>query len=237
MLAQVAVSKYADHLPLYRQEGMFQRHGVTLSRQTMCGCMARCAQLVSPLFDLMKKRVLESKVLQTDDTPVGVLAPELARTRRGRIRTNGGGADQLHRHLQTAPHRSVGLPARHLRPQQHSSRQPTRRVASRPVEGGSGRGPLTPAALFELVPAPARAGIIPPDLRLSPAKRRCHVPRVWLWDETGLPISPTRFIAVETRPPADILPPHSESACSGVGVSPGPPPCPSPALPQSRPRQ
>jgi transposase len=90
LLAHVAVSKYADHLPLYRQAGVFDRHGVTLSRQTMCDWMRRCAQLVSPLFDLMKQRVLKSKVMQTDDTPVGVLDPTLPRTRLGRIWTYVG---------------------------------------------------------------------------------------------------------------------------------------------------
>jgi transposase len=90
LLAHVAVSKHADHLPLYRQEGIFERHGVTLSRQTMCDWMRRCAQLVSPLFDLMKERVLKSKVMQTDDTPVGVLDPTLPRTRLGRIWTYVG---------------------------------------------------------------------------------------------------------------------------------------------------
>jgi transposase len=90
LLAQVAVSKYADHLPLYRQEGIYRRHGVTLSRQTMCGWMSRCAELLNPLFDLMKERALHSKVLQTDDTPVGVLDPELVRTRTGRIWTYVG---------------------------------------------------------------------------------------------------------------------------------------------------
>jgi transposase len=90
LLAQVAVSKHADHLPLYRLEGIFERHGVTLSRQTMCDWMRRCAQLVNPLFDLMKQRVLKSKVMQTDDTPVGVLDPALPRTRLGRIWTYVG---------------------------------------------------------------------------------------------------------------------------------------------------
>jgi hypothetical protein len=90
LLAHVAVSKYADHLPLYRQEGIFGRHGVTLSRQTMCDWMRRCAQLVSPLFDLMKQRVLKSKVIQTADTLVGVLDPALPRTRLGRIWTYVG---------------------------------------------------------------------------------------------------------------------------------------------------
>jgi transposase len=90
LLAQVAVSKHADHLPLYRLEGIFERHGVTLSRQTMCDWMRRCAQMVNPLFDLMKQRVLKSKVMQTDDTPVGVLDPALPRTRLGRIWTYVG---------------------------------------------------------------------------------------------------------------------------------------------------
>lgn len=90
LLAQVAVSKYGDHLPLHRQEGIFQRQGVELSRKTMCGWMARCAELVSPLFDLMKKEVLSSKAMQTDDTPVNVLDPTLPRTRLGRIWTYVG---------------------------------------------------------------------------------------------------------------------------------------------------
>ena len=42
-------SKYADHLPLYRQEGIFQRHGVELSRSTMCDWMAAAAGLLEPI--------------------------------------------------------------------------------------------------------------------------------------------------------------------------------------------
>ena len=45
LLAHVIVSKYADHLPLYRQEGIFRRHGVELSRSTMCDWMAVAAEL------------------------------------------------------------------------------------------------------------------------------------------------------------------------------------------------
>ena len=92
-LAHVAVSKYSEHLPLYRQEGIFQRHGVMLSRQTMCDWMRQCAELVSPLYELMKQRVLKSKVMQTDDTPVGVLDSTLPRTRLGRIWTYVGDYD------------------------------------------------------------------------------------------------------------------------------------------------
>ena len=90
LLAQVAVSKYSDHLPLYRQEAIFQRHGVEVSRKTMCDWMRQCAELVTPLYELMKQQVLRSKVVQTDDTPVPVLDPTLPRTRTGRIWTYVG---------------------------------------------------------------------------------------------------------------------------------------------------
>jgi transposase len=63
LLAQVAVSKFGDHLPLNRQESIFARHGLELSRQTMCGWMADCAELVDPLYQLMKQRALASKVV------------------------------------------------------------------------------------------------------------------------------------------------------------------------------
>lgn len=72
LLAHVAVSKYADHLPLYRQEGIFKRYGVELSRSTMCDWMAAAAGLLEPLVKAMLKRVLQSRVVQTDDTPVKV---------------------------------------------------------------------------------------------------------------------------------------------------------------------
>ena len=90
LLAHVAVNKYADHLPLHRQEAIFRRQGVTLSRKTMCDWMRRCADLVSPIYDRMKMGVLGSKVMQTDDTPVNVLDPSLPRTRTGRIWTYVG---------------------------------------------------------------------------------------------------------------------------------------------------
>src|SRR6266403_154733 len=58
LLAHVAVSKFADHLPLYRQEGIFKRFGVELSRSTMCGWMATAADLLDPIVRAMLKRVL-----------------------------------------------------------------------------------------------------------------------------------------------------------------------------------
>ena len=85
LLAQVITSKYGDHLPLYRQEQIFQRSGQSIPRSTTCGWMASCAALVRPLVEYMKALVLLSKVIGTDDTPVPVLDPKHGRTRTGRL--------------------------------------------------------------------------------------------------------------------------------------------------------
>jgi transposase len=106
LLAHIATSKYGDHLPLNRQEGIFERHGVTLSRKTMCDWMRRSAELVSPLFDRMKEQVLLSKAIQTDDTPVNVLDPSLPRTRTGRIWTYVGDQDHPYTVYDYTPTRS-----------------------------------------------------------------------------------------------------------------------------------
>jgi len=115
LLAHVAVSKFADHLPLNRQESIFARQGVELSRQTMCGWMADCAELVDPLYALMKQRALSSKVVQTDDTPVPVLDPELPRTRTGRIWTYVGDAEHPYTVYDYTPNRSRDGPEEFLK--------------------------------------------------------------------------------------------------------------------------
>jgi len=86
LLAHVVTSKYTDHLPLYRLEGIFTRHNIDIKRSTMCGWMAGCADLLLPLYKLMKKEVLQSKVINTDDTPVRVQDKNLdKKTRTGRL--------------------------------------------------------------------------------------------------------------------------------------------------------
>jgi transposase len=115
LLAHVAVSKYGDHLPLHRQESIFARQGVELSRKTMCDWMRQCAELVSPLYDLMKQRALSSKVVQTDDTPVPVLDPELPRTRTGRIWTYVGDPDHPYTVYDYTPNRSRAGPDEFLK--------------------------------------------------------------------------------------------------------------------------
>jgi transposase len=72
LMAHVITNKYADHLPLYRQEGILLRQGVEISRSTMCDWMAVAAELLSPIVTLMLAKILESRVVQNDDTPVKV---------------------------------------------------------------------------------------------------------------------------------------------------------------------
>jgi transposase len=72
LLAHVAVSKYADHLPLCRQEGIFRRFGVELSRSTMGDWLAACAGLLEPVVAAMARRILLPRVIGPDDTPVKV---------------------------------------------------------------------------------------------------------------------------------------------------------------------
>src|SRR5437879_13757416 len=71
-MAHIITDKHADHLPLYRQEGILERQGVELSRSTLCDWMAVAAELLQPIVTLMMAKILESKVVQNDDTPVKV---------------------------------------------------------------------------------------------------------------------------------------------------------------------
>ena len=73
LLAHVAVSKYVDHLPLYRQGAVFERMGVVAHRSTMSQWMVQCGQLVQPLINLLTERLLEQPVIQMDETTVQVL--------------------------------------------------------------------------------------------------------------------------------------------------------------------
>ena len=74
LLAHVALSKYGDYLPLYRQEDILSRNGIILRRSTLCDWIASAADLVKPLYDLMCDRVRASHVIHTDDTIIKMLA-------------------------------------------------------------------------------------------------------------------------------------------------------------------
>jgi len=73
LISQILVSKFGDHLPLYRQEDIFTRHGLYLPRSTLCDWVKSAAELLRPLYEFQKERVLASPLLWTDDTPVRML--------------------------------------------------------------------------------------------------------------------------------------------------------------------
>jgi transposase len=93
LLAHVVTSKYADHLPLHRQEAMLARQGVELSRSTLCDWMAAVANLLTPLYMLMLREILKSRVVQTDETRVPVQEPGLDKTKSGRLWVYLGDSD------------------------------------------------------------------------------------------------------------------------------------------------
>jgi transposase len=85
LLAHVLVSKYADHLPLYRQAEIYAREGIALERSTLADWVGRSAALLRPLVEALGKDILASDVLHGDDTPVPVLAPGTGKTKTGRL--------------------------------------------------------------------------------------------------------------------------------------------------------
>jgi transposase len=85
LLAHVAVSKYADGLPLHRQSVIYARQGVDLDRSTMADWIGSAAALLRPLVEAIRQHVCAGPVLHADDTTVPVLAPGLGRTRTGRL--------------------------------------------------------------------------------------------------------------------------------------------------------
>jgi transposase len=76
LLAQIMASKYADHLPLYRLERILRRHGIELSRSTMCNWMAVVADLLRPVVEYMADLVRQSRMIHTDATKMPYLDPE-----------------------------------------------------------------------------------------------------------------------------------------------------------------
>jgi transposase len=87
LLAHVLVSKYADHLPLYRQAEIYQREGIELDRSTLADWVGGVSRTLRPLVDAVKKHVLAGEKLHGDDVPVPVLEPGNGKTKTGRLWT------------------------------------------------------------------------------------------------------------------------------------------------------
>lgn len=93
LLAHVITAKFADHTPLHRLAGQLARSGVTIAESTLGGWLAAAASLLKPLYDLMHKRLLLSRVIHGDDTGVKLRVEGAAHTSKAHLWTYIGDAD------------------------------------------------------------------------------------------------------------------------------------------------
>ena len=121
LLAQVIVAKYADHCPLYRQEGIYRRSGVELDRSTLAEWVAGASELLDPLVGALGRYVRVAEKLHADDTPVPVLDPGRGKTKTGRLWTYvrddrpAGSGDPPAVWYRYSPDRKSEHPQAHLR--------------------------------------------------------------------------------------------------------------------------
>ena len=87
LLAHVLVSKYCDHLPLYRQSDIYAREGVEIDRSVMASWVGHMAALLEPLAERVARHVRAGNAIHADDTPVPVLDPGRGKTKTGRLWT------------------------------------------------------------------------------------------------------------------------------------------------------
>lgn len=92
LLAYLAVSRFADHIPYYREEDILTRSGFSIHRSTQSRWMCGLSRLLQPLVKLMRKRTLRSLVLGIDETPCPLICPELNRTRSSYLYAQYGDA-------------------------------------------------------------------------------------------------------------------------------------------------
>lgn len=103
LLAHVVVSKFCDHLPLYRQEQIFQRrYGVWLPRQTLARWIGLAAQWLTPIYEQIRTGVMAGGYVQIDETPVNYLEPGFGRTRQGYFWTSSRPGGDVFYHWETS---------------------------------------------------------------------------------------------------------------------------------------
>jgi transposase len=120
LLAHVLVSKYCDHLPLYRQSQIYRREGIDLDRSTLCDWVGGASALLEPLVRAIGSYVLGTYKIHGDDTPVPVLVPGRGTTKQGRLWTYvrddrpAGSLDPLAVFFRYSPDRKGERPRVHL---------------------------------------------------------------------------------------------------------------------------
>ena len=85
LLAHTAISRFVDHLPYYRQQGINARSGVHTPHSTLAQWAGRTGAALEPLWEAHRRFVLSSRVLHADETPVAMLDPGRGKTRRAYV--------------------------------------------------------------------------------------------------------------------------------------------------------
>lgn len=106
LLSYLAVSRFMDHLPYYREEEILRRSGMRIHRSTQWRWMRGLAQVVLPLVSLIRQRLLTSDVLGMDETPCPILDPELGRTRKAYLYAQYGDDTQPYVGYHFAPYKT-----------------------------------------------------------------------------------------------------------------------------------
>ena len=114
LLAYIVTSKYADYLPLYRLQDIFERAGFEIARATQSLWCRDVAELVTPLYERMIARVLKSKVIGTDDTVMPMLSPGDGKAKKARMWVYVGDDDNPYNVFDFTPGRSRDGPAKFL---------------------------------------------------------------------------------------------------------------------------
>jgi transposase len=103
LLAHILVSKYCDHLPLYRQEQIYaQRHQVQLPRQTLARWVELAADWLKPIYEQIRTGVMAGGYVQVDETPVDYLEPGNGKTKQGYLWTGSRPKDDVFFHWETS---------------------------------------------------------------------------------------------------------------------------------------
>ncbi|MFO0916209.1 MAG: IS66 family transposase [Pirellulales bacterium] len=106
LLAYLAVSRFSDHLPYYREEDILRREGLSIHRSTQWRWMRGLARAVSPLVDLIRQRLRTSPVLGIDETPCPIIDPSLPHTRSAYLYAQFGDDSQPYAGFYFADHKT-----------------------------------------------------------------------------------------------------------------------------------
>lgn len=101
-LAMMLVQKFGDHLPLYRQERMLKRDGISITRATLCSWTSRCGQMLHPIAKEILRSILASPCVQTDDTGMLIQVVEGGEAKKGYVWTYTNRDDLVYFHLTTS---------------------------------------------------------------------------------------------------------------------------------------